>query len=110
MLVSDFLTCCRSARKLCGPAEVTRYVESMLKNRTVRIIYRRQNYEGGKDMNAEHSRVKIFKHFGVVTSKQLFYEVSQDEDGKKSTEDSDHDTTVYDLLTRRKYPGLQLKY
>jgi hypothetical protein len=105
MLVSDFLTCCLSERSLGGAVEVTRYVERMLKNRTVRIVYRRQNYDNGKDMNSEHSRLKVFKHFGAATAEQLFFEVIQDAEGKKTIKLDDEGTSVYNLFTRRKKPS-----
>jgi hypothetical protein len=102
MLVSDFLNQCTSDHKLRDLTDVLSYVERMLKNCTVRIIYRRQNYEGGKDMNTEHSRLKTFRHFGATAGKQKFYNVIRDEEGKKVADPEDNGKSVYQWYNQGK--------
>jgi hypothetical protein len=95
ILVSEFLNQCVSNGRLGNRKEVLSYVERMLKNCTVRIIYRRQNYEGGKDMNTEHNRLRTFRHFGATAGEQKFYNVIRDEEGKKVVDPKDNGIYVY---------------
>jgi hypothetical protein len=101
LLVSDFVSMCGSVA----------YAEKLLAGAMVRIIYRRQNYEGGADMNREENRVKQFQQFGFEVGYQRFYplEESKKGDSKKKVKSGDNGTTVYEycekILGRESLPA-----
>lgn len=99
--VSDLLNACMRDCGLGSLVETRNHVERMLKNRVVRVLYIRQNYEGGtKDMNSEHSRRKIFKEFGKNTADQIFYNTTKDSFGNKVIDSEDTGRSVYDWFNR----------
>jgi hypothetical protein len=79
----------------------------MLKNRTVRIVYRRQGSEGStKAINSEHSRRKTFRNFGATCATQIFYNVITDDNDNKVTDPADSGRLVFDWFTTGKLKSL----
>lgn len=96
MLVSEFLKWYPTQRDLD-------YAEKLLAGRTVYITYRRQNYEGGPDMNLEQNRKKVFQQLGKRAGQQLFYKLIPNAQGKKPTkvaDPQDKGRSVYDYYTK----------
>jgi hypothetical protein len=83
-------------------ANETDYVEKLLKGCMVRIVYRRQKYVNGADLNIEQNRVKEFQQFGLTAEKQKWYKTESRKEGTKTVKvgSDDAGTTVFDYYNK----------
>jgi eukaryotic translation initiation factor 2C len=100
---SAFLEPIRVSTLLSYFGNDTKYVEKMLKGKTVRIIYERENYDEDKskvDPNGDLARTKVFQNFGLSATKQQFFNILRDENdpNKKTVDPEDEGTFVSEFF------------